>query len=131
MNAAALAYKGANRQAQCVGAADVLKMATVNGAKALGREGELGVIKEGVKNGGTVDSLMHSQLTYCNSDNTVNIVAQMPDNIQMLLGQMGGSFGEVSAIAILIGAIFLLIRRVISWHIPVSFLLTAFSWTCR
>ena len=47
MNAAALVYKGAERQAQCVGAADVLKMATVNGAKAIGREGELGVIKEG------------------------------------------------------------------------------------
>ncbi len=47
MNAAALAYKGATRQAQCVGAADVLKMATVNGAKAIGREGELGVVKEG------------------------------------------------------------------------------------
>ncbi len=47
MNAAALVYKGANRQAQCVDASDVLKMATVNGAKAIGREGELGVIKEG------------------------------------------------------------------------------------
>lgn len=47
MNAAALVYKGANRQAQCVDAADVLKMATINGAKAIGREGELGVIKEG------------------------------------------------------------------------------------
>lgn len=47
MNAAALAYKGANRQAQCVGAADVLRMATVNGAKAIGRGGELGVVKEG------------------------------------------------------------------------------------
>ena len=72
----------------------------------------LGIIKEGVKNGGTVESLMGSP--------------DMPDNIQMLFGQMGGSFGEVSAIAILIGAIFLLIRKVISWHIPVSFLLTAF-----
>ncbi|MBE6910244.1 MAG: amidohydrolase [Ruminococcaceae bacterium] len=47
MNAAALVYKGAERQAQCVGASDVLKMATVNGAKAIGREGELGVIREG------------------------------------------------------------------------------------
>ncbi len=47
MNAAALVYKGANHQAQCVDAGDVLKMATVNGAKAIGREGELGVIKEG------------------------------------------------------------------------------------
>ena len=47
MNAAALVYKGANQQAQCVSAGDVLKMATVNGAKALGREGDLGEIREG------------------------------------------------------------------------------------
>lgn len=47
MNAAAMVYKGANRQAQCVDAKDVLKMATVNGAKAIGREGKLGEIREG------------------------------------------------------------------------------------
>ena len=47
MNAAGLVYKGADRQAQSVSAAEVLKMATVNGAKALGREGELGEIREG------------------------------------------------------------------------------------
>ncbi|MBQ6399107.1 MAG: amidohydrolase [Clostridia bacterium] len=47
MNAAALVYKGANRKAQCVGAGEVLRMATVGGAKAIGREGELGVIREG------------------------------------------------------------------------------------
>jgi len=47
MNTAALVYKGAERRAQCVDASDVLKMATVNGAKAIGREGELGVLREG------------------------------------------------------------------------------------
>ena len=47
MNVAALIYKGAEEKAKCVDAADVLKMATVNGAKAIGKEGELGVIKEG------------------------------------------------------------------------------------
>ena len=47
MNAAGMVYKGASRQAQCIDAADVLKMATLNGAKAIGREGELGIIKEG------------------------------------------------------------------------------------
>lgn len=51
---------------------------------------------------------------------------EMPTYMNMLVGQMGGSFGEVSAIALLIGAIFLLIRRVITWHIPVSFILTVF-----
>lgn len=49
-----------------------------------------------------------------------------PAYVDMLIGQMGGSFGEVSAIALLIGAGFLLWRRVISWHIPVSFILTVF-----
>ncbi len=47
MNAAALVYKGANHAAQCVGAEDVLTMATVNGAKAIGHAGELGEIREG------------------------------------------------------------------------------------
>ncbi len=47
MNAAALIYKGDNQKAECISAEDVLKFATVNGAKALGMEGKLGVIKEG------------------------------------------------------------------------------------
>jgi 5-methylthioadenosine/S-adenosylhomocysteine deaminase len=47
MNAAALVYKGAEHSPRCVSASEVLKMATVNGAKAIGREGELGVIREG------------------------------------------------------------------------------------
>lgn len=53
----------------------------------------------------------------------------------LLIGHMGGSLGEVSTIAILIGAIYLLCRKVISWHIPVSFIGTAFIfsailWLC-
>lgn len=47
MNIAALVYKGDNREAQCIGASDVLRMATINGAKAIGHCGELGEIKEG------------------------------------------------------------------------------------
>ena len=47
MGAASLVYKGASRKPQCVGAGEVLKMATVNGARAIGREKELGVIREG------------------------------------------------------------------------------------
>lgn len=37
-------------------------------------------------------------------------------------GNMAGSLGEVSAIALLLGGLFLLLKKVISWHIPVSFL---------
>ena len=42
---------------------------------------------------------------------------------------IGGSMGEVSVIALLAGGIFLLVRRVISWHIPVSFILSAFVFS--
>ena len=45
------------------------------------------------------------------------------------LGHIGGSMGEVSALAILIGAIYLLCRKVISWHIPVAFIGTAFVFS--
>lgn len=44
---------------------------------------------------------------------------------QLLLGHRAGSIGETSAIALLFGAAFLLYKRYITWHIPLSFLGTA------
>ena len=38
------------------------------------------------------------------------------------LGNMAGSLGEVSALALLLGGFFLLFKKVISWHIPISFI---------
>ena len=38
------------------------------------------------------------------------------------IGNINGSLGEVSALALLVGAIYLICRRVITWHIPVAFL---------
>jgi len=35
---------------------------------------------------------------------------------------MGGSLGEISALALIIGAVYMLIRKIITWHIPVSYL---------
>ena len=49
--------------------------------------------------------------------------------LQALQGHIGGSMGEVSAIAILIGAIYLCWKKVISWHIPVAFIGTAFVFS--
>ncbi len=48
----------------------------------------------------------------------------------LLLGHRAGSLGETSIIALLIGAGFLLYKRYITWHIPVSFLATValFAW---
>jgi electron transport complex protein RnfD len=40
----------------------------------------------------------------------------------LFIGKSGGSIGETSELALLIGAILLLVKRYISWHIPVSFI---------
>lgn len=37
-------------------------------------------------------------------------------------GTVGGSLGEVSALLLIIGGVYLLVRRVITWHIPVAFI---------
>jgi len=42
----------------------------------------------------------------------------------MLIGNTGGCLGEVCAIAILIGLVYMLVKRIITWHIPVSILVT-------
>lgn len=42
----------------------------------------------------------------------------------MFIGHVGGSLGEVSALMLLLGGIYLLIRKVISWHIPVAYIAT-------
>ena len=42
----------------------------------------------------------------------------------MLIGNMGGSLGEVAALALLIGFAYMLFRKIITWHIPVSIFVT-------
>lgn len=44
------------------------------------------------------------------------------DYLGYFIGTIGGSMGEISAAALLLGGLYLLIRRVISWHIPVTYL---------
>ena len=48
------------------------------------------------------------------------------DLLSLLLGTTGGAIGETCAIALLLGFIYLLIRRVISWQIPASFVGTVY-----
>ena len=42
--------------------------------------------------------------------------------IDLFLGRVGGSIGEISALLLLVGGVYLLVRRVITWHIPVAYL---------
>jgi len=68
----------------------------------------LGIIKEGLQFGETM----------------TEISTKIPSVLDMFLGITGGSLGEMSAIAILLGGIYLIVRKVITWHIPVTMLAT-------
>jgi electron transport complex protein RnfD len=54
---------------------------------------------------------------------------ELPSTLDLVLGNVGGSLGEVSAIALLLGLVYLIIKKVISWHIPISILVTVFVLT--
>ena len=54
-------------------------------------------------------------------------LGDLPDALSMLLGNnIGGSLGEVSALALIIGGCYMLWKKIITWHIPVSILVTVF-----
>ena len=57
-----------------------------------------------------------------------SVLNDMPSAIDMLLGNTGGCMGEVCELAILIGLVYMLVRKIITWHIPVSILLTVFCF---
>ncbi len=58
-------------------------------------------------------------LTQLANDEAVNLV-------DLFLGNCGGAIGETCKLALIIGGIYLLVRKVISWHIPVAIIGTAF-----
>ena len=56
-------------------------------------------------------------------------LSQIPDALTLLIGQNGGCLGEVSALALLIGLVYMLWKKIITWHIPVSILVTVFVFS--
>lgn len=56
-------------------------------------------------------------------------VSKSFSHLDYFLGSIGGSLGEVSAVALLIGGVYLLMRKVITWEIPVSMLGSLFVFT--
>lgn len=77
----------------------------------------LGLLKEGLRAGDTVPVMME----------------QMPSYVNLLFGFQGGSLGEMSAVALVLGLVYMLYRKIITWHIPVSMLgtiavLTGIFW---
>lgn len=68
----------------------------------------LGIIKEGLAKGESISTLL----------------TNVPSYFNLFMGNIPGSLGEVSALAIILGGLFLLFKRIITWHIPVSILLS-------
>ena len=63
-----------------------------------------------------------------------SVLEQLPSSLSLLLGNPGlnngaGTIGEVCALALLIGFVYMLCRKIITWHIPVSILATVFVFS--
>jgi len=56
------------------------------------------------------------------SEQSARAVDTLSSGIEIYLGQINGSLGETSGILLLVGGLFLMARRIISWHIPFAFL---------
>lgn len=53
-------------------------------------------------------------------------VTSLPSFWDMLIGNRGGAIGETCAIALIIGGIYLIVRKVINWYSPAIFIGTVF-----
>jgi electron transport complex protein RnfD len=73
----------------------------------------LTVLKEGLRNDRPVSQIMNDIPSYEN----------------LFFGNMGGAIGEIAGAALILGLLYMLIRKVITWHIPITTLATIFGLT--
>jgi Na+-translocating ferredoxin:NAD+ oxidoreductase subunit D len=73
----------------------------------------LAIMDEGLKNGESVSAIMQ----------------RIPSYFEAFIGFTGGSLGEISALALLLGFAYLLVRKVITFHIPVAVIGTVAVFT--
>jgi len=64
---------------------------------------------------------MHGNLSYA--------VPKIPSLMDLFMGHVGGSLGEISALALILGGVYLIYKGVISWHIPIFYIGTVFLMT--
>ena len=91
--------------------------------------GQLGAYTDATT-GATPLSLMKTAIKTGDS----SVLDQLPNSLEMLLGNgsngLGaGTIGEVCALALIIGLLFMLWRKIITWHIPVSIIATVFVFS--
>jgi Na+-translocating ferredoxin:NAD+ oxidoreductase subunit D len=85
----------------------------MSGIDAITSATPLGLLKESIKSGRPLSE----------------ISGHLPKTMDLLLGNIGGSLGEVSALLLILGGIYLLLRKVITWHTPVSVLFSMFVFS--
>ena len=56
-------------------------------------------------------------------------LSDLPASLDLFIGNNGGCLGEVSALALLLGLAYMLWKKIITWHIPVSILVTVFVFS--
>ena len=59
----------------------------------------------------------------------VEALNQLPDTLSLFLGNNSGCIGEISSVALLLGLAYMLWKKIISWHIPVSIIATVFVFS--
>jgi len=69
----------------------------------------LNIIKEGIANGIPISEISKN----------------LPSTFELFWGGIGGSLGEISAVLLILGGLYMLFKKVITWHIPVSIIGTA------
>ncbi len=79
-----------------------------SGIDAITSATPLSIIKEGISNGTPISE----------------ITQKLPTTFDMLMGNIGGSLGEISALLLILGGLYMLWKKVITWHIPVSIIAT-------
>jgi electron transport complex protein RnfD len=71
----------------------------------------------------------HAEAVAQATPHAAGMMDQIPSVCNLLVGNMPGCIGEVSTIALAIGAAYLLWRKVITWHIPAAFLATVYVYS--
>lgn len=73
----------------------------------------LAIVKEGLTEGTAYSKLL----------------TLIPSYWDLFIGNMGGCIGEVSAFALIVGLIYMLYKKIITWHIPASMISSIFIFT--
>lgn len=81
---------------------------------------------------------LDNRMEYLDASTGATILGQLKMNeipydginiTDLIIGNTGGSLGEISALAIIIGFIYMLYKRIITWHIPLSIIFTVFLFS--